>query len=344
MNSNAECSGWPGCGEPSEHIAAALRDLVDGPARCLPFPGEGRTPERFELLARWAARDLTLGRLVEAHCDALAILAEAGSQPRPGASYGVWATRSGPGDVAAVPECGGWRLSGSKAFCSGAGMLERSLVTAQAPDGYRLFDVDLSSSGVCPVPGSWSAVGMAASASLTVSFEETVVLAEEAIGPPGFYLSRPGFWSGAVGVAACWYGGARALVEEMMAGLSPGAREPTLVDVGLAVSQVRSMGIVLQRAALDIDHDVPGESAPDESAPDESGGPQLRALACRQAVHDGCVDVLARVAAAGGARPLAHNRAQAVRAADLYVYLSQHHGGPDAVELAKLALGMDQWT
>jgi hypothetical protein len=32
------------------------------------------------------------------------------------------------------------------------------------------------------------------------------------VGRPDDYLSRPGFWFGAIGVAACWLGGARAVV------------------------------------------------------------------------------------------------------------------------------------
>ena len=35
--------------------------------------------------------DVALGRLVEAHADAVAILAEAGRPAQPGALYGVWA-------------------------------------------------------------------------------------------------------------------------------------------------------------------------------------------------------------------------------------------------------------
>ena len=51
---------------------------------------------------------------------------------------------------------------------------------------------------------------------------------------------------------------------------------------------------------------------------------------------NGATQVLGRVAAAGGARPLCHDRSQAQRAADLYVYLAQHHGPQDAVEIGRL--------
>jgi hypothetical protein len=49
----------------------------------LPLPGSGRTWQRWAALAEISARNLSLGRLAEGHCDALAIVAElAGPQPQ----------------------------------------------------------------------------------------------------------------------------------------------------------------------------------------------------------------------------------------------------------------------
>ena len=42
------------------------------------------------------------------------------------------------------------------------------------------------------------------------------------VGTPGEYLDRPGFWHGAIGVSACWLGGARAVAAPLYA---RGARE-----------------------------------------------------------------------------------------------------------------------
>ena len=99
-------------------------------------------------------------------------------------------------------------VSGAKPFCSGAGFLDRALVTAEAPDGYRLFDVDLRRLSRTFEWGSWQAVGMAASDSHTFVFDDVAIPLERSIGGPNFYLERPGFWFGASGVAACWFGGA----------------------------------------------------------------------------------------------------------------------------------------
>ena len=52
------------------------------------------------------------------------------------------------------------------------------------------------------------------------------------VGPDGWYLERPGFWFGAAGVAACWYGGARGLVEEVIRSIGPNPSEPILAELG----------------------------------------------------------------------------------------------------------------
>jgi alkylation response protein AidB-like acyl-CoA dehydrogenase len=221
-----------------------------------------------------------------------------------------------------------WRLSGNKEFCSGAGRIDRALVSADAADGYRLFDVDLRAPGVEVVAGSWPAVGMADSASFTVSFVDVALERSAAVGQPGFYLERPGFWFGAAGVAACWFGGARALVGRLTATTPPDAPDVALVDLGRSVAELWAMDAALAAVAAGIDGDPT----------DRHGRIRADALALRQTVHRGCSDILRWTADAGGARPLGHDREQSRRAADLYVYLSQHHGARDAVAVARAAV------
>ncbi|MCU1488760.1 MAG: acyl-CoA dehydrogenase, partial [Acidimicrobiaceae bacterium] len=101
----------------------------------IPLPGTGRTLERWQLLAMVAEYDCSLGRLVEGHTDALAILSELGGpMPVPGAVLGVWAAGQ-PGEVSATPDGDGnlW-LKGRRRWCSGAGTLTHALVTATLPD------------------------------------------------------------------------------------------------------------------------------------------------------------------------------------------------------------------
>jgi alkylation response protein AidB-like acyl-CoA dehydrogenase len=311
-------------------VAGAFRRYVTEEAGDIPMPGSGRTWDRFEALTSCAATDLSLARLVEGHVDALAVLAEGGVPGRhAGASYGVWAARSRADAMTAQPVPGGWRLTGAKSFCSGSGTLDRALVTAEAPDGYRLFDVSVAEHVVSRDEASWPAVGMADSESETLMFDGPPIVEEDTVGGAGFYTERPGFWFGAAGVAACWYGGAVGLVNHLVATLPPEPGDHVLADLGRAVSRVAAMREVLCNVANSIDsdpHDVDGKA-------------RFRALAARQIVHDSALEVLSATAAAGGARPLCHDRAQARRAADLFVYLAQHHGGSDAAELGRITLG-----
>jgi hypothetical protein len=295
----------------------------------VPLPGSGSTWARWQQLSDWSAENLSLGRLAEGHTDALAILAEDGRAPADSrAVYGVWAARSGQGDTKAERVDRGWQLTGSKPFCSGYGLFDRALVTAETPEGYRLFDLDVANHVVGVHAGSWQAVGMADSRSETLEFGGPPVPLELAVGEPAFYLDRPGFWFGAAGVAACWFGGAHGLVTHLTTTLSPGASESVLAAFGDSVAQLGALRSVLKEAAAAIDRDPF----------DRAGRSKMRAQIARQAVHHGATRILELTAAAAGARPLCHDQDQSQRAADLYVYLSQHHGLQEMAELGRQTL------
>lgn len=305
-------------------IEALFRDWACAEAP-LPLPGSGATWGRFSSLAHQASRDLSLGRLCEGHGDALAILFEAGMKPKENASYGVWASRGRGNNTFAERVAGGWRLGGTKSFCSGSGIVERALVTADSSDGQLLFDLPVDEYVSAVVPDSWPAVGMAESRSETLEFAG-VVGDSQLVGHPGFYTGRAGFWHGAAGVASCWYGGAVGLVNDLVRELGHEPSEHALADLGESLALLESMRLVLQHVA----------SAIDEDPLDAAGNGHFLALVARQVVHDGAQTTLARVASAGGARPLCLNSAQARRAADLFVYLSQHHGRTESAELGRI--------
>ena len=168
---------------------------------------------------------------------------------------------------------------------------------------------------------------MADSQSESLVFGGPVIPEQDAIGGPGFYLERPGFWFGATGVAACWFGGASALLESVRTSVSPKSDDHVLADLGRAVALVDGMRVVLKDAAQAIDADPF----------DHVRKAHRHALTVRQIVHDGCLQVLSLVAGAGGAGPLCHDPEQARRTADLFVYLAQHHGGAEAAELGRIS-------
>lgn len=176
----------------------------------LPLPGHGRTLDRWRALARVAGCDLGLAKLYEGHTDALAILAECGAaQHAHDGIWGMWAAEP-PDARAHIVARHGERvqLQGRKAWCSGALQINWALLTAWENDQPQLVAVELSHPSQRIQAEQWQAVGMASTASVTVEFDNSPGLA---IGTPGQYLSRPGFWQGGAGIAACWYGAAEAL-------------------------------------------------------------------------------------------------------------------------------------
>jgi len=306
-----------------------LRRALDAGALDLPLPGAGRTLARWEALAELSAADLTLGRLAEAHADAVAILTELDGPP-PTGLWGVWAAEPPAAPVRARQQ-GRWTLTGRKAWCSGAEVLDHALVTACADDGRRLFAVDLRE--VRPVVGSWAAVGMAASGSVSVDLVSTPAAP---VGGPGDYLDRPGFWHGGAGVAACWYGGALGAARTLLAAARARSLDPhQLAQLGAVDAIITGLAAHLSVAASQIDAGA--------LVPPTAGADRLRAQRLRARIEAGATEVLDRVGRALGAAPLCLDRVAAQRAADLPVYLRQSHAERDLAGLGELAAGHATW-
>jgi hypothetical protein len=299
--------------------AAAFVDEVERGLH-IPLPGSGDTAGRFRYLERVAADDLAVARLLEGHLDALAIVAEAGRAAPADAVMGVWAARSRQRTLLARRTAGGWRLTGSKPYASGAATLTHAVVTADAEDGDRLFLIE-TRENVEPVADSWHAVGMRESDSPAVEIDAEID-AEAAVGGVGWYTRRPGFWHGAVGVAACWLGGAQAVAAPLGRAASPHA----LAHLGAVDAQLAAAGALLEAAAREID-----------AAPGLGGAPaERRARRVRAVVEATATDALARVGRALGAGPLCHDAVHAQRVADLTVYLRQSHAEVDLERLGQL--------
>lgn len=64
--------------------------LAEDYGKRLPLPGRGGTASRWAVLAAVSERNLAVARVLEAHSDALAILAESGA-PVPDGTWGVFA-------------------------------------------------------------------------------------------------------------------------------------------------------------------------------------------------------------------------------------------------------------
>jgi alkylation response protein AidB-like acyl-CoA dehydrogenase len=307
------------------HVLAAWCDQ----ANAWPLPGLGDTHQRFELLSSLAATDLVLGRLVEAHADAIAIGTELGSDlVQAGRRWGVWA--AGPADsVRASWTVDGWRIHGRKAWCSGATLLTHALVDAATGSGQQLFAVELHSPAVVACPPSWVGSGMARADTRSIAFEQAPAVL---VGRPGDYLARPGFWAGAVGVAACWHGGTVAVGRTLLERSRTSADTHLLAHLGAVYVALEENRAVLRRAARELD-----------TTPDSDHA--LTARSVRSTIERNAMEVVDRVGRALGPAPLAHDAAHAGLVADLTVYVRQHHAERDLEQIGRdLAQGDNPWS
>lgn len=310
--------------ELSARVRGRLQRLAEMGRLDLPLPGGGRTWERWQALAELSAEDLVVGRLAEAHADAVAILDELGG-PEPDGLWGVWAAEPPDAVVTARRRGDGWRLDGRKAWCSGALLLDRALVST--PQDRRLFAVEVAD--LEPVGGTWPAVGMEASGSVAVVLRDVPAVE---VGGPGAYLDRPGFWHGGAGVAACWFGGALGAGRVLLRAARGRDLDPhALAHLGAVDTLLTSMAQHLRAAAAEVDADPLGPTA------------RLRAARVRAHVEAGATEVLDRVGRALGAAPLCLDAEHARRVADLTVYLRQSHAERDLAVLGGLAVEQATW-
>ncbi|MEM5293093.1 acyl-CoA dehydrogenase family protein [Burkholderia sp. JPY481] len=312
-------------------LGALLADLIErgyDRAPSLPLPGHGETLVRWRALAAVAARDLGLVKLFEGHTDALAILAELnGPLPPPASRWGVWAAEAPDARVRAVNqgiqnvfgEGAQVRLSGTKAWCSGAQALTHALVTAWRNDEPVLAAVALDQSSISIDTSKWQAVGMWATASADVTFNDTVATL---VGAPHEYLRRAGFWHGGAGIAACWYGAAAQIGRTLRDACARRADAHRLAHLGATDVALQSAAAVLRETAAWID------ARPSDDA-------QTRVLRARLAVEQAASAVIDQATRALGAGPLCRDARFARAVADLPVFLRQSHAQRDLAALGE---------
>lgn len=316
------------------HTAAlgnCLRALVEAGLDRLPLPGSGRTLERFQRLADVGGHDLGLCKLFEGHTDALAIIEQLGGSPTPGSTWGMWAAEPPQARVTVSPAGHMVALHGRKAWCSGAAVLSHALLTAwDADDQQQLVAVALDQPGVTVTEQGWQAVGMAATGSVEVLFDGAEA---QAIGNPGDYLQRPGFWQGGIGIAACWYGAARQIAEALRAQCGQRPEPHALAHLGAVDSALQAAADVLRFSALHID------AHPEDHA-------ELLARRARAVVEQSAEQVMREVGRALGAGPFCKDRHFARLSADLPVFLRQSHAERDLAALGQLIAEQsgEAWT
>lgn len=304
----------------------------------LPLPAHGDTRARWAELTAMCSSDVSAGRLVEAHADADAILAEIeGTRVARDELWGVWAAEP-PTPVVTARRAGGtgsgdWVLDGVKAWCSGGDVCTHALITARDDDEPRLFAVDLRAPGVTARADGWVNPGMAGSRTTAVEFRDVPA---RPVGDRRSYLDRPGFWHGGIGVAACWLGAGIAVARPLLARAGrPDADAHTLAHLGAVDVALGGAAWALDAAAAELDADGPGA---------DITAARHRAVRVRALVEAAVDETIRRVGRAVGPGPLAMDPAHARAVADAQVYIRQFHAEHDLALLGATARSHGGWA
>lgn len=182
----------------------------------------------LEILKHIGRGDLSVGRVYEGHVNAIQLIQTFGTPEQVQTTrreveedqhlFAVWNTEAGDGVHLDPLPGGGVRMRGSKTFASGAGNVQRPIVTGRLPDGgWQMCVVPVEQTNLAIDPSWWQPPGMHGSTSFKVDFTGVELPAERLIGPPDAYHLQPWFSGGAIRFAAVHLGGAEALLDETRA-------------------------------------------------------------------------------------------------------------------------------
>ena len=308
-----------------QKIADSLQKLV-AYTHQIPLPAQGNTLKRWQILAQVAACDLSLAKLFESHLDAIAILHELGDSTPKRGIWAVWAAEGSPRPLQYHAD----QINGLKTWCSGAKWVDHALLSYRTPSGQsQLLCLDLDASGIEHDMSVWQACGMQHTATAHLSFKDTPVAS---FAPPDAYLNRVGFWHGAAGVAACWYGAAVALANYAQAATRPPAHPYKSMYLGQIATALSSAKGYFEQVAQQID-----------AQPQLAHELTIRML--RAHVEHVVQQVLQWTGQALGAAPYCQNAHFARLAADLPVFIRQSHAAFDFGQIGELCLQQEiSWT
>lgn len=198
------------------------------PGNTLSFE-ENKTAGLLKLLKLIGKASLPVGRIYEGHINALYLIhlfGQPAQQQRWFADaaihkklFGVWNTQDAGGVKIHDLGNGKYKLEGTKMFCSGAGWIQRPLITGEliSPKkrGWQMCVIPTEKVKPLKADSSfWKPLGMRASASFRMDFTGVELNENDLLGSPGSYYQQPYFGGGAIRFAAVQLGGAEAILEE----------------------------------------------------------------------------------------------------------------------------------
>jgi alkylation response protein AidB-like acyl-CoA dehydrogenase len=293
----------------------------------------------LDVLRHIGRADLSIGRLLEGHVNALELFQWYGSDAQQvalgcrlgaGAIYGVWATEPPPGVMLARSD-GQLRLHGEKIFATGAGGITHAIITAQPAAGERQLVVVRADDPARTDLSGWRVRGMRATGSGRYSLEGLAVEPDDLLGVAGDYDREPRFTTGAWRFTAVQLGGVEALLIETRLAMQPTAREDAVQRARFAdaVAAARTAYLWVRECAL-------------RAASDDQNGPAFARMT-RGVVERAALDVMELATRITGTHSAMDGTRIDKIMRDLSLYLRQ--GGPDyARDQAALAwLDRDVW-
>jgi len=350
---------------PTENVADLIDAGLHAPTIPVAHGGLGLGPQCGDPLTLWmmtleiARVDLSMARCFEGHANSLVILDALGTEaqkarwfPEVVADGRLWVAWSGeppaavPGEparfgtrVRLVP--GGYVVTGTKVFCSSAGGADMAilLVSKSGPGGARhgknpedllLLACDLSDPTVSTDGSWWDPLGMRATVSHLVRFEETFIPEENAIGTPGQYL-REGWQTRFIPqYAASFLGAAQGAFDYALASI----QQQNKHGDPFVQQHVGQMSVNLETGRLWLEHVARLWRTDREAA-------QLAGSRARHIIEHLALDVVERCIRACGARSL--NRPSPVERIyrDLSIYVRHDNDDHNLAMIGKSLLGED---
>ncbi|WP_216935592.1 MULTISPECIES: acyl-CoA dehydrogenase family protein [unclassified Acinetobacter] len=311
--------------EPEEKIHKTLMELVSISGQ-IPYPASGATLRRWQILSQVSASNLSLGKLFESHLDALAILHELNVPVVKKGLWAVWAAEGGPRPLKL--EAG--KLTGIKPWCSASVWVQHGLLTYRDEQQQsQLLILDLPQAGIQHHQDAWQAVGMQHTLTARLELDQVKV---EKVAAPNAYLDRPGFWHGAAGVAACWYGATVRLAEYLKQAVLLKPHPFKAMYLGDISRELLATQALFYQVADLIDQQPKFPH-------------QLQIQALRAQVEATALNVLTQVGKALGAAPYCEQPHFARLAADLPVFIRQSHAAWDLERIGELSAQEEElWT
>ena len=247
---------------PTEDVIA----LGEAGALAVALPEDGgdraaATDRLVALLAVIGSGSVALGRLFEAHVNALQLLGRYGTSAQilgarraaaRGELHALWVTDPAEGALRLVSIRDRWSLAGAKAFCSGAGHVAHAVVTAPLENGGSQMLILSMGRGERAERLPSQLQGVRSAVTGMVDFTGLEVGREAFLGCPGDYLREPDFSCGAWRASAVALGGLCALVDVAIEDLRARGRidEPNqLARVGHAMIARETSRLWVRNAA-----------------------------------------------------------------------------------------------